>query len=377
MGDDGTNQIDYEDKTETNKADVTELESSAGSILFVNEYQTFTDKIPLRARHVSYSEGQRDISYDKLFGRYLTGAKRIVVTDPYIREYYQIRNFMDFMETIAQRKGVADQVEVHLITVKHKEEEGYQKQNEYLNQIVASATKVGMRLILEYKEDKFLHDRHIQTDHGWKIVLERGLDIFQRSELKGPFDFANKLQQYRQVKQFFVTYAKLVPEYAIDVQKDTLQYPDETEMVDVLDRAKLMAKSTPEAGELFDEVLKEAAANADKYDIGWHKTCFSIRLRVDGKNIGFAYGFPPNIFDFHLADPDFQVYPDLEDEIPAYEYYDFVGSLLYAYGFFKVGKYTYRVEVGNDTLEKLLADNFPISDPILRLYWLTDIRFHP
>lgn len=27
------------------------------------------------------------------------------------------------------------------------------------------------------------HDRDITTDHGWKIVLSRGLDVFQRLEL--------------------------------------------------------------------------------------------------------------------------------------------------------------------------------------------------
>ena len=45
------------------------------------------------------------------------------------------------------------------------------------------------------------------TDTGWKILLGRGLDIFQYVA-NDAFDLAAKLQQYRQVKAFGVTYIR-------------------------------------------------------------------------------------------------------------------------------------------------------------------------
>ena len=40
-----------------------------------------------------------------LFGPYLKGANAIVVTDPYIRLFYQVRNLMELLETIARHKA--------------------------------------------------------------------------------------------------------------------------------------------------------------------------------------------------------------------------------------------------------------------------------
>ena len=44
------------------------------------------------------------------------------------------------------------------------------------------------------------------TDTGWKIGLDRGLDIFQRYEINDAFSLANKLQNYRSLKAFEITY---------------------------------------------------------------------------------------------------------------------------------------------------------------------------
>jgi Phospholipase D-like domain at C-terminus of MIT len=52
-----------------------------------------------------------------------------------------------------------------------------------------------------------LADRSIVTDTGWKILLGRGLDIFQYVT-GDAFDLATKLQEYRHVKGFGVTYIR-------------------------------------------------------------------------------------------------------------------------------------------------------------------------
>lgn len=55
--------------------------------------------------------------------------------------------------------------------------------------------------------DDSIHDRSITTDTGWRIVLGRGLDIFQYVR-NDPFDLASSLQEFRQVRAFSVTYVR-------------------------------------------------------------------------------------------------------------------------------------------------------------------------
>ena len=43
--------------------------------------------------------------FDKLFGPYLVGAKRIIVTDPYLRMFHQQRNLMELLETISRNSN--------------------------------------------------------------------------------------------------------------------------------------------------------------------------------------------------------------------------------------------------------------------------------
>ncbi len=156
--------------------------------------------------HLVIKENQRGISYDELFGPYLKGARRIEVTDPYLRQFYQIRNFMELLETIAKVKEDGDEVAVHVVTV---QDEFNESQVEYFQQIEKSCTTVGIQFSLAFDPIGKIHARHIVTDHGWKISLDRGLDIFQRYEMKDAFDFSNRMQQERPCKNFEVTYLRL------------------------------------------------------------------------------------------------------------------------------------------------------------------------
>ena len=159
-----------------------------------------------REQHLTFQENQRGVSFDTLFSPYLKGAKRIVITDPYIRMFYQARNLMELLETIARYKKDADEVEVHLITV--EDDFKGQQQVDYLRQMQESSATVGILFTWEFEESGSLHARHIVTDTGWKICLDRGLDIFQHYEMKDAFTVSNRLQRYRQVKAFEVTYLR-------------------------------------------------------------------------------------------------------------------------------------------------------------------------
>ena len=157
--------------------------------------------------HRVIKENQRGISYDDLFGTYLRGAKRIEITDPYLRAFYQVRNLMELMETIVKFKDADHEVEVHVVTV--QDEFNEESQVEYFQQIQKACTTVGIHFSMAFDPIGKIHARHIVTDNGWKISLDRGLDIFQRYEMKDAFDFSNRLQQERPCKNFEITYLRL------------------------------------------------------------------------------------------------------------------------------------------------------------------------
>jgi len=161
---------------------------------------------PLFEGHKEFQENQRGVSFDVLFGPYLLGATEITVTDPYIRRFHQARNLMELIQAIAVRKEPADEVVVRLITSKESEsEELARKQIELLAKIRQAAALGGVALEVTF--DDSIHDRSIVTNTGWRILLGRGLDIFQYVT-GDTFDLASRLQEYRQVKAFGVTYVR-------------------------------------------------------------------------------------------------------------------------------------------------------------------------
>jgi ATP-dependent Lon protease len=70
----------------------------------------------------------------------------------------------------------------------------------------ASAAAVGLHFSWEFDTTRTIHARHILTDNGWKIRLDRGLDIFQPYEMNDAFAFANRSQEHRACKAFEVTF---------------------------------------------------------------------------------------------------------------------------------------------------------------------------
>lgn len=171
-----------------------------------------TNAVEPDERHLTFQENQRGVSFDDLFGPYLKGASRIVITDPYIRLFYQARNLMEFLETVARHKADEDEVEVYLVTV--ADEYKHMQQVGYLEQMQTVCASIGIQFIWEFDTSGSLHARHIVTDNGWKILLDRGLDVFQQYDMNDAFAIANRMQRYRACKAFEVTFLRL-PEKVI------------------------------------------------------------------------------------------------------------------------------------------------------------------
>ena len=154
--------------------------------------------------HLVVSENQKGVSFDKLFGQHLKGATQLTLTDPYLRVFHQIRNLMEFIETVVKFKAPEDDVTVHIVT--SPDDTRMEQQVQYLEQVQLNAEAAGVRVTWEFDGTGTIHARHIITNTGWKILLDRGLDIFQRFEMNDAFNLANRIQEQRACKGFEVTY---------------------------------------------------------------------------------------------------------------------------------------------------------------------------
>ena len=161
----------------------------------------------LKEQHLTFMENQRGVSYDSLIGPYIKGAKHITITDPYIRLFFQARNLMELMETIVKNKAEEDEVVVSLVTV--EDEFKGDQQRDFLEQIQSSMFSVGIKFAYSFDNSGSQHARHIVTDAGWKISLDRGLDIFQQYDMNNAFQLSNRMQQHRACKAFEITYIKI------------------------------------------------------------------------------------------------------------------------------------------------------------------------
>lgn len=158
-----------------------------------------SNRSPIEGQQI-IRDNQTGVSYQILFGAYLEGATEITVIDPYVRLPYQLRNFMEFARLVSNRKKIEEEVNLHLVT--NNNEDFIENAREAFRQIAESLEPLG--IFFTYEFDNYIHDRSINLNNGWKIVLGRGLDIFQKTG--GWFDIAEYDQEKRQCKACEVTY---------------------------------------------------------------------------------------------------------------------------------------------------------------------------
>jgi len=158
--------------------------------------------------HRVIEDNMKGVSYKNLFEKHLANAKYITLVDPFIRINHQFRNLMDFLEMIYQIVPSGDEVEVHLITVKDEDLYKRQDQENNLSAISENTEGTPIRFSFEFSEPSKSHARSISTDTGWKISLDRGLDIFQPFEFD-KFKLAPRIQEERLCRKFEVTYLRL------------------------------------------------------------------------------------------------------------------------------------------------------------------------
>jgi len=138
--------------------------------------------------------GQTGVSYENVLLPYLVGAKNITIVDPYIRMPHQVRNVGDLLGLIALAKGPADEVVIELVTSQTDKDQFKKDQLERLVALRQASKSFGLQL--NVRLDDSIHDRSIVTDHGWRILLGKGLDIWEP-----PMNaIAEARQEFRRIK---------------------------------------------------------------------------------------------------------------------------------------------------------------------------------
>ena len=155
-------------------------------------------------RHLVVKENQTGISFEKIFAPYLEGAKRVEIVDPYIRRYYQVRNVLEFCKTLLRIKPSGEEVELSLLTGADVEKQ--EEQEKHLQNLADSLQGSGVHFDYEITWGS-IHARSVKTDTGWKISLDRGLDIFQPPG-ENPLALGRISQEERRCKPFEVTYLR-------------------------------------------------------------------------------------------------------------------------------------------------------------------------
>lgn len=158
--------------------------------------------------HRDFTAGQKGVSYETLLLPYLRGASKITITDPYIRMPHQGRNLADLLSLLAAAKDDADEIDTVLVTTEEPKAEFKQRQLLMLKDIKDASDAAGVRLAVRL--DDTIHDRRIETNHGWRIDLGKGLDIWQRSS-DNPFDFGRNRQEFRLIGSAFTVHYVKIP----------------------------------------------------------------------------------------------------------------------------------------------------------------------
>lgn len=195
-------EIEYGDLIEQQESEEQTDEETNQNPVSVNSEPQSVLKDLLKEGQKIIRDNQSGISYDNLFGAYLLDATKIKIIDPYIRLPYQLRNFMEFVRLVSEKKDPLQEVELHLVTT--NSEDYIEGVKEKFEQMTYSLESMGINFTYEF--DEYIHDRSIEMDNGWKIVLGRGLDIYQKTG--GYADITDYIQERRLCKACEITFLK-------------------------------------------------------------------------------------------------------------------------------------------------------------------------
>lgn len=155
--------------------------------------QTIAPDDQLSEQEISIPEDATGYSYESLFAPYLFAAETIEMKEPYLRFRYQLDNFQSFCELVA-RIGKATSIE--LVTGDLDGEDKNQSDG-YLENVKRNLKDRGVEM--NWSRSNTLHAREIKTNDGWRLISDRGLDIYKKPASRNEFGHFD--QALRRCKQ--------------------------------------------------------------------------------------------------------------------------------------------------------------------------------
>lgn len=143
---------------------------------------------------------QKGVSYRSLFADYLRTATDIKVTDPFIRYPYQIDNLVDFIQTCRQCCENNEELKIHVST--NNEDEKVPEMIDIFDDLTDELAAIGIEFSYDFEAD---HDRYIELNNGWRIILGRGLDIYEKYER---FSLGRTRLEDRRCKECTITFVQ-------------------------------------------------------------------------------------------------------------------------------------------------------------------------
>ena len=156
----------------------------------------------LSSKHIDVRENQMGISYKSLFGDYMRTAKKMTIIDPYVRAVFQIDNLVDLIRTFVESTKENEGLQIELHT--NETDEKLPALIDNLDQIKDDLARYNIEFSYAFDAD---HDRCIKLDNGWRMVLSRGIDIFEKFDR---FSLSNQRQELRRCRAFSITYLEEV-----------------------------------------------------------------------------------------------------------------------------------------------------------------------
>lgn len=161
---------------------------------------------PLSAKNVAIKEQQKGVSYELLFKEYLLGSTEIHLTDPHLTVWYQQENLHEFCLMLLTIIPHGEELTLKVFTATAKVNPLEHKFD--LEELADSFKGTPLTVLLDFADPDSMHDRYIESDNGWKIILGRGLDMFKAYERKERFNLAKWVQGERRCRGFEVTYVR-------------------------------------------------------------------------------------------------------------------------------------------------------------------------
>jgi ATP-dependent Lon protease len=141
------------------------------------------------------------VTWKSLLGDYLATAKKVVVTDPFVRLPHQITNFVELVQAIQDASATPEELTIELHTQADNDEQAASLIDVF-QELQEDLAPRGIEFSWRFDA---VHDRSIVLDNGWSITLGRGLDIYEKYSR---WSLSNARPEKRSCKEFTVSIVK-------------------------------------------------------------------------------------------------------------------------------------------------------------------------